>query len=297
MSRFSKKNSGIINYQDLKGPKMKLFYWILFSLLVITAFVCVAPPLWVLLSSLKDIKEFYAIPPTIIPRTFHPQKLIDSWNTLKFGGYYVNTFEVAAGTIASAILFNGLAGYVLSRLRPKGSKVILLVMLWTMMLPNSIAMVPLFKTFLKLPLLHISLINTYWPMWLMAGANAFYVLMFKSFFDGIPMTLVEAARLDGCDNLGIFRKVILPLSKPILMVVLIFTLNGTWSDFFWPLLVLNNQEKYTVIVRIFQMRSTAGMSEDIIMSALTFAIVPPAILFIFFQKYIMQGFTMSGIKG
>jgi multiple sugar transport system permease protein len=209
----------------------------------------------------------------------------------------VNTLEVAMGTIISAILFNGLAGYVLSRLRPKGSKFILLVMLWTMMLPHSIAMVPLFKNILRVPLLHISLINTYWPMWLMAGANDFFILMFKSFFDGIPMTLVEAARLDGCNNLGIFRQVILPLSKPVLMVVLIFTLNGTWSDFFWPFLVLNDKNKFTVIVRIFDMRGGAGFSEDVVMAALTFAIVPPAILFIFFQKYIMQGFTMSGIKG
>lgn len=297
MARLSEKNVGVLNYQDLKSPKIKLLYWTCFSILLIVALLCLAPPLWVISSSLKDIKEFYAIPPTIIPRSFQPHKLLDAWNELNFWKYYANTFAVAAGTIISSIIFNGMGGYVLSRLKPKGSSLIAILMLWTMLLPHSVAMVPLFKNFLKLPLLHISLINTYWPMWLMAGANAFFVLMFKSFFDGIPMSLVEAARIDGCSNLGIFTKIILPLSKPILMVVLIFTLNSTWSDFFWPYLVLNDQNKYTVIVKIFQMRGNGGFSEDIVMAALTFAIIPPSIMFIIFQKHIMQGFTMSGIKG
>jgi multiple sugar transport system permease protein len=296
MSRFGEKNTGIINYMDLRHPGVKFLYWVLFAFMLIVAFMCFAPPIWVLLSSMKDIKEFFMVPPTIIPKTFHPEKLIETWNKMNFFRYYINTFEVAAGTITVSIICNGLAGYVLSRLKPRGSSVIFMLMLWSMMLPNSVSMVPLFKNIVSFPIIGVNLTNTFIPMWLMAGANAFYVIVFKSFFDGIPKSLIEAARLDGCSDLGIFSRIVLPLSKPVMMVIVIFSLNATWGDFFWPYLVLKDTKMYTVMVKIFTMKGNGGYSMDLQMVALTFAIIPPAILFIFFQKYIMQGFTLSGIK-
>lgn len=298
MSTFDKKNAGLICYQDLKKPGIKLLYWIFFALMLFIAFICIAPPVWVILSSMKDIKEFFQIPPTIIPKSFHPEKLVEAWTQIKFYKYYINTLEITLGTVVFSVVFNGLLGFVLSRLKPKGSSVIFLMVVWTMMLPNSISMVPLFKNIIKMPLIHINISNTFWPLWLMAGANAFFVLVFKGFFDGIPKALIEAARLDGCNDMSIFFKVVLPLSKPVIMVVLIFTLNNTWSDFFWPYLILKDPQLYTVIVRIYTMKAASGgYTMDLQMVALTFAIIPPAILFLIFQKYIMQGFTLSGIKG
>lgn len=297
MSKFENKSSGLLNSIDYRNPGVKVLYFILFGIMLMVALVCLAPPLWIMLSSVKDIKEFYQVPPTIIPKSFQPEKIVEVWNKLNFMKYYINTFELAAGTIICAILFNGMTGYVLSRLKPKGSRVIFVLIMWTMMLPNSVGMIPLFKNIVSLPLLHINLSNSFLPLWLMAGANAFYVVMFKGFFDGIPISLIEAARLDGCNNLGIFYRIILPLSKPIIIVVLIFTLNSTWSDFFWPYLILKDPNKYTVMVKIFTSKQSTGFPMDIMVVSLLFAIIPPAILFMFFQKYIMQGFTLSGIKG
>lgn len=289
---------GIISKYDMRNPWIKILYGFIWFCMILAVLVCFIPPLWVMTSALKDSREFFSVPATIIPRSWHPEKLWDTWNMLNFGKAYLNTLSVLCGSLVVSLVCNGMLGYVLSRLKPRGSKIVLSLVLWTLMLPQSVSQVPLFKNFLSLPILGINITETYLPMWLLAGANAFYVLVFKSFFDSIPQSLIEAARLDGCNNLSIFFRIMMPLSKPVLMVITIFTINASWSDFFWPYLVLGSRtELYTVMVKIFYMAGSTGYSEDIQVVALIFTIIPPAILFLFFQRYIMSGFTLSGIKG
>lgn len=301
-SKFSKKKdaqaAGIISKFDMQNPSVKVLYGVIWFFMILAVLICFLPPLWCMTSALKDSREFFSVPATLIPRSFHPEKLWETWEMLNFGQAYINTVIVLCGSLVMSLVCNGMMGYVLSRLRPRGYKLVLSLVLWTLMLPQSVSQVPLFKNFLSLPILGINITESYLPMWLLAGANAFYVLIFKSFFDGIPQSLIEAARLDGCTNLGIFFRVMLPLSKPVLMVIAIFTINASWSDFFWPYLVLGSRsELYTVMVKIFYMAGSSGYSEDIQVVALIFTIIPPTILFLFFQRYIMSGFTLSGIKG
>ena len=301
-SKFDKKKDaqamGIISKFDMQNPCVKVLYGLIWFFLILAVLLCFVPPLWCMTSALKDSREFFSVPATIIPRSFHPEKLWETWEMLNFGQAYINTVIVLCGSLVMSLVCNGMMGYVLSRLRPRGYKLVLSLVLWTLMLPQSVSQVPLFKNFLSLPILGINITESYLPMWLLAGANAFYVLIFKSFFDSIPQSLIEAARLDGCTNLGIFFRVMLPLSKPVLMVIAIFTINASWSDFFWPYLVLGSRsELYTVMVKIFYMAGSSGYSEDIQVVALIFTIIPPTILFLFFQRYIMSGFTLSGIKG
>ena len=301
-SKFDKKKDaqamGIISKFDMQNPSVKVLYGLIWFFLILAVLLCFLPPLWCMTSALKDSREFFSVPATLIPRSFHPEKLWETWEMLNFGQAYINTVIVLCGSLVMSLVCNGMMGYVLSRLRPRGYKLVLSLVLWTLMLPQSVSQVPLFKNFLSLPILGINITESYLPMWLLAGANAFYVLIFKSFFDSIPQSLIEAARLDGCTNLGIFFRVMLPLSKPVLMVIAIFTINASWSDFFWPYLVLGSRsELYTVMVKIFYMAGSSGYSEDIQVVALIFTIIPPTILFLFFQRYIMSGFTLSGIKG
>lgn len=301
-SKFSKKKdaqaTGIISKFDMQNPSVKVLYGVIWFFMILAVLICFLPPLWCMTSALKDSREFFSVPATLIPRSFHPEKLWETWEMLNFGQAYLNTIFVLCGSLVMSLVCNGMMGYVLSRLRPRGYKLVLSLVLWTLMLPQSVSQVPLFKNFLSLPILGINITESYLPMWLLAGANAFYVLIFKSFFDSIPQSLIEAARLDGCTNLGIFFRVMLPLSKPVLMVIAIFTINASWSDFFWPYLVLGSRsELYTVMVKIFYMAGSSGYSEDIQVVALIFTIIPPTILFLFFQRYIMSGFTLSGIKG
>ena len=121
--------------------------------------------------------------------------------------YYYNSLVIIIGNLIFCLFFNGILGYVLSRLRPKGYKLAFLMIFWTMLVPHSMNMVPLYMSFVEVPLLKINLINTYLPLFIMAGANAYEALLFKNFFDGIPDSYVEAAKIDGCTNLGIFFKI------------------------------------------------------------------------------------------
>lgn len=287
---FESKRVGVISDIDYKQKSVKIVYWLIFIFAVLVAFVCIAPPLWVILSSFKDTKEFYQIPPTLFPKTWDFSKLTNAWKTLDFLKYYKNTFIITIGSILSAIIFNGLSGYVLSKLKPKGWTVVFAVIMGSMMIPAQVSMVP---TYINIVNLHM--LNTYWPMILMAGYNAFLTIVFKSFFDGIPSALIEAAQIDGCTRLGVFFRIVLPLSKAVMFTAAILSFNAAWGDFFWPLLVLKDRSVYTIMVEVYTVQQNIAQDQALII--LTFAIIPPAIMFVFFQKYIMQGMTMSGIKG
>lgn len=286
---------GIIGASEAKRPLVRVGIGVMYALMILICIFCLFPPAWILLSSFKDVKEFFAIPPTIIPRSFHPEKLGQTWQQLHFMKYYLNTFIMAAGDLVFCLVVNGLCGYVLSRLKPKGHQLVFALILWTMMMPTSTSMVSLFMTFLDFPVLG-NLTNSYLPMWIMAAANPFNVLLFKSFFDSIPMSYIEAARIDGCTNLGIFARIIMPLSKPIIMVISIFSFTASWDNFIWPYLVLKNPEMYTVSLKLFTMASS-HIPMDMQIVAILFAIIPPSIIFLLFQKHIMAGFTLSGVKG
>ena len=267
MSKLSNKNSGAIVFTDLKRPSVKIGYALIIIIMVLCSVICVFPPLWVMVSSLKDIKEFLSIPPTIIPHSFHPEKLVETWNMMNFTSSYLNTLWVAIGSVVCAIVFNGLMGYVLSRLKPAGTVLVFSLMLWTMMLPNTVGLVPLYKH-----IINVKMLNSFIPLWLMRGASAYYVIVFKSFFDSISKEYIEAARIDGCTDLMIFFRIVVPLSKPVIMVITLFTLNGVWSDFLWPYLTLTDKKLFTVMVKLYRMGTNYSIDKKMI--AMTFAIIP-----------------------
>ncbi|WP_197081168.1 carbohydrate ABC transporter permease [Gordoniibacillus kamchatkensis] len=291
----AKESAGIIGKLDFRSRSIRVLYGFIFIVLIVVSLACLLPPLWVLSSSLKDIKEFFAIPPTLIPHTLQFDKLWETWSQLNFTRLYANTLLMTVGMVAFSILFNGLMGYFFAVLKPAGHRFVFVLVLWTMLLPNTLGMVPIFKNIIDFPVLGVNLTNTFWPMWMMAGAHAFYVIVFKGFFEGIPQALIDAAKIDGGTRLAIFFRIVVPLSMPVMMAITIFTVNATWADFFWPYMVLKDKSMWTVIVAIFNLRTVVPL--DIQFIALTFAIIPPALLFLFFQKYIMQGFTFSGIRG
>lgn len=290
MSRLQKKDNGIITWSDLKKPSVRILYYTIFAICIIFTIISIAPPLWVFLSSFKDIKEF-TLEPTLIPKKFDFSKFVKTWNDLKFYKYYINSFISIAGSLVCAIVFNGLLAFAISIIKPKGSKFIYSLVLGSLMVPATTSLVPLFININKL-----GLSGTFYPLWFSIGANAFYVVLFKQFFDTLPKSIIEAARLDGCNNLQLFLRIVMPLSKPITMVVAMYAINAAWSDFLLPYLVLNNTGLETVMVRLFQFRN--GKTADVdILRAIVFAVIPLVILFTAFQKQITQSNSYSGIKG
>ncbi len=293
----SRKNR-LINGMNLNKPAIRLLYRLMFLAAALLALICLFPPLWTILSGFKDLKEFLAAAPTILPHSFHPEKLWLVWNKYGFLKYYMNSVFMAAGDLLFSILFNALFGYALSKIKPKGTPLLVKILFWTVLMPNTVSMVPIYKNIIHFPLLHTSLINTFLPMWFMSGANAFFVLLFKGFFDGIPTSLIEAADLDGCGMAGIFARIMLPLSKPIIFVVAIFTLNGSWANFFWPYMTINELNMKTMMVRLFDLSLISRVTADIRMLAILLAMLPPAVIFLFLHRRIMDGgLNVSGIKG
>lgn len=297
ITRFSSKTTGLLNFSDLKKVRFKTLYWCMFAILSIVALACLLPIIWIALSGLKDIDEMYAIPPTIIPKTFHPEIIPEVWSKVNVINYFKNSVFLILGCWACDIIINGLAGYVLSRIKPVGSKLIETLIFWSMLLPG-ISMVPLYMTFVDVPLIHANLVGSYIPIWVMAGANAFNVLLFRNFFNSIPMSYIEAARLDGCNNLGIFGRIIMPLSKPIIMVVSIFSITGTWGNFLWPYLILGNTPREPVAVMLYRLGTgLTGLMQNEYMVLLIISIIPMIIMYALFSNQIMGGMDIGGIKG
>ena len=295
-SRFAGKTTGVLSFVDMKKPGNKVIYWAMFVLMVTVALVCVLPPLYILISSFKTTRELMQIPIQIFPEEWSIDKFVKIWNNLDFGTYYLNTFKIIIGSILFSILSNGLAGYVISCLKPRGSALYATLILWTMLLPSTLSFVASFQNMVDMPITHWNLTNTYWPMWFSSGANAFQILLYKNFFDSIPRALVEAATLDGAGKAKIFTKIILPLSVPIISVDAIFTMTGCWGDFMFPYLILTDNKKKTVMLAIYNMSIVQKYSIDEQLVGIVFSIVPPIILFFFLQKYIMGGLTLGGVK-
>lgn len=288
-------DKGILTNADMKQRKYKLLYTgIILFLVIYTTILCVLPVVWVILSGFKNAQELYRVPAPFLPETIDLSKLLKVWKELKFYEYYANTFTMAGGAVLLNITFSGLAGYVLSKLKPKGSGVVFKIFFWVMLLPGGMGLIPLYKSFIDFPVLHVSLIGTYWPIWLMA-VNVFDIILFKNFFDGISTQIVEAARIDGANDVRIFTKILLPLSMPICITVAIFTFNGQFGQFLWPLLVLGD-EKTTVGVQLYHMKS-GNYTMDYHMLALLFSIIPQAVVYAIFQKRIIGGINVGGVKG
>ena len=293
--RFENKNTGLLQQSDLRTVRGKISYWMIFAILMLCSLVFLLPVIWVLLSGFKDTREFLSVTGSIFPESYDFSKFATAFGRFSLGKYYINSFALVAGQLVFSITVTGLGGYALSRIKPIGSQIVATLILWTLLFPGSMSLIPLFQSFCDLPYLHINLTDSYWPVFLMAGANAFNVLLFKSFFDGIPMSYLEASKIDGASNMGIFFKIILPLSKPIVMVVAIFTFNGAWSAFLWPYLIIKSDNIQVLAVKLYTIKGSVEIAEY--MRILLFSIIPPAIMFSLFSKQIMGGLNMSGIKG
>ncbi|HCC38208.1 MAG TPA: carbohydrate ABC transporter permease [Treponema sp.] len=284
-----KTNNGFIRELELKDSSVRLVYNIFLITGIVIAVVSVAPLFWVILSGFKEVREF-ARETSIFPKRIDFAGYIKTWKDLRIGLYFRNSLISVVGSVICAVFFNGLLGYALSKIKPVGSKLVFGLVLWSMLIPATVSVVPLFMNISRL-----RLTGTFIPLWLSIGANAFFVILFKEFFDDLPQSFVEAARIDGAADFTIFMRIAVPLSKAIIMVIVIYAINAAWSDFLLPYLVLKNSNFETVMVRLFEFR--AGRISDVdVLRAIVFIMLPPVILYFIFQKQITQISLRSGIR-
>ena len=285
-----KKPSGMILEIEYKQPKVKVVRFLIYTIWILASIAFLLPILWMMLSSLKGTKEFLQVPPTLFPENPNLFKFIEVWKKSSVGSAYLSTFIMVAGEVLCDLFLNGLAGYSLSRLKPKGYQTVLVIITWLMMVPHNLSMVPKFISFINL-----GLSDSYIPFWMMAGCNLFHVLLFKNFFDTIPSAFVEAARIDGCTELGIFAKIVAPLSKPIIITNAIFTFTAGWGDFLFPYLLIKETNMQPISIKLFTLKEVLPVDEYLVI--LIWAIIPPLIVFFLLQKYIMGGVDGGGVKG
>ncbi|MFA7561737.1 MAG: carbohydrate ABC transporter permease, partial [Candidatus Izemoplasmatales bacterium] len=302
------KRGGIFNFTDYKFDWMKVFYFVIFIFLFITVIISIFPPLWLLLSSFKDTSEVLTSNFKLFPQSIELRRIIDVWNQFDFGRFYLNSFLLVAGALVSSILFNGLLAYAVAVIKPRGYKVIDLLVMSTLMIPAIINISPLYMNIVNLFNSLSNLFGTnvwnipyfsYLPLWLIYGANAYYYVLFRVYFSKIPTALFEAARIDGASNWQMFRHVLAPLSVPIISVVGIFTINAAWSDFLLPSLMTQiNQNEQPIMVKLYNMYANqmAQVTLQERLMTIMFSIIPPIVLFAFFQKKIAENVATTGLK-
>lgn len=301
MKRFSQKQAGLLIASDLKTTKGKAIYWTFFVILLIASLIALIPCLWMIATAFKDTKEIYSQEYHFFPANMSPSNLwgriTEAWTALKFGKSILNTLLMSIGEWAFGISFCALGGYSISKLRPTGSRLVFSIILWIMLMPSSVRTVPLYMTFAKFPIGGISFMNTYWPMFLMAAANCFNILLFKNTFDGIPDSLIEAAEIDGAHFMYIFIKIVIPLSMPVLIYASIGLLSVAWGDFFFPYLLLTDNSIQTLPVKTYMMNRDNALKMNTYMMGLIIASVPSFLIFVLFQRNITGGINVGGVKG
>jgi len=288
----------LISSAQLNRPRGKIIYRVVLTLvIVIFTLVFIGPMYFLFSDGLKSTQEAIQVPPTIIPAHLHPGTYVTAWSRVGIGRLLFNTLYYAFGALALQLVFDVAAAYALSKLRPVLGNVIFLMMLATLMIPATVLVVPQYLTMASLPILHLNLIGSPEAIWLPSVANAFNIFLLKRFFDSIPRELMDAAAMDGSPPLRTLRKVVLPMSRPILGVVSIFAVVAVWKDFLWPLLVEEgyNPSRETLNVGIWQ--AVATTPQNIIIAASAIAAVPTVVFFLIFQRNIMSGLTAGALKG
>ena len=284
---------GIISHADRRRPLIQYGLPVIQVLLFIGVVVAgVGPLLWLLKSGLSTSQDIVRGPMQLWPSGIQWQNIPNAWNQVQIGSYLGNTAIIAIGSLISTLFVCTTGAFVLSVLRPRWGPVITGAVLATLFLPGVISLVPLYLTILKMPVLGVNLQNTFWAVWLPQAAGAFNILVMKRYFDAIPRELIEAARIDGASNLRLFTALILPMSKPIIGVVALLTVIGSWKDYLWPLLVLPDPKLQPISVALPRVAQTTEISLQ--MSALFLAVLIPVVLFLVFQKQFLRGVGMSG---
>jgi putative chitobiose transport system permease protein len=265
----------------------------LYGLLSAIAIAMLLPLLWLLSTALKSAGEnIFEFPPRFIPQQPTLQNFITVWQTNPFGRYFINSTIVAVLTVGLTLLICSLAAYPLARLSFRGRELMFSLIVSTILIPFQIVMIPLYILTVQL-----GLRNSYLGLIFPYIASAFGIFLMRQAFQGVPKELEEAARMDGCSELGIWWNIMLPATRPALVTLAIFTFIGSWSDFLWPLIILDQPEYYTLPIGVAKLAGSFSLDWRLIAAGSVISVLPAILLFVFLQRYIVPTETSSGVKG
>jgi multiple sugar transport system permease protein len=248
------------------------------------------PFIWMILSAFKTESEVMQIPPTLWPDKFTFENFVNLFENMNFALYLKNTIIIVLCSFIGLFL-NAMAGYGFAKFQFKGKEKLFYLVLATMMIPGQVTMIPVY-----LILNEMHLTNTMVGIVLPGLVGAFGIFLFRQFMSTIPDELLEAARLDGASEFRVFMQIVLPICKPILAVQGILTFIAGWNSFLWPLIIANDENLYTLSVALSLLKGQYGGNFALQMAGSTFMVVPIIVIFMFFQKYIIESYTISGMK-
>lgn len=269
------------------------WFWKVLAMLVLASvsIFILFPAAWMISTSLKPDDQVALT--NWIPNPIVWKNYIKAWNSVPFTRYTINTAVYALVVVAADVISNSLVAYGFAKLRFPGRNVLFGVLLATMMIPGMVTMIPQYVLFAKL-----KWVGSYLPLVVPHFfAGAFFTFLIRQFFLGVPEELSEAARIDGASELWIWWRVVMPLSKPVLATVAIFSFEGAWNDYVGPVLYLSNSKLYTLQIGLAMFKSTSDTQWQHLMAASIVVMLPIIVLFSAFQRYFVEGAAVSGIKG
>jgi multiple sugar transport system permease protein len=277
-----------------RGERMRRL--IVYAILFFVAVLFFVPFFWSVSTSLKTLPESVGF--HLLPKHPSVHAYDEALTSFNFKRYFANSVFIATVVTLSNLFLASLGGYAFARLRFPGREALFFLVLGTLMIPNELRLVPVFQMLTDMPLVHWHLIGSYQGYFIIRLVTATNLFLMRQYFLTIPKDYEEAAKLDGAGYFKTYWRVMLPLAGPALAAVTILEFQGTWNDFFWPLVVfLGNQDLYTLPLGIYQFRTQFYTLWPQLMAASVIAIVPIAAIYVFFQRYFVAGVTAAGVKG
>jgi len=266
---------------------------VIYGLLIILGILFALPFVWLVSTSLKVDSQLFVMPPIWIPDPIKWSNYRDALNYIPFWLYLKNTLIIAIPSTFGMLLSSSLVAYGFSRVQWPGRDVVFILVLASMMLPYQVTMIPLFIVFRNL-----GWIGTFKPLIIPSFfGGPFYIFLLRQFYLTLPMELSDAAKIDGCSEFGIYYRIILPLSKPALSTVALFSIMAYWNDFLAPLIYLEDDAKYTLALGLQQFQRQFGMEWAMLMATSVVITLPIIVLFFVTQKTFVQGIALTGLKG
>ena len=261
------------------------------TFLLAMTFVILAPVLWFVLSSFKDATDLGARPPKILPTRWAFENYTEAFQMYSYMRYFMNSVIVTTIATILTLLINSMAAYAFAKYNFRGRDGLFVMTLAMIMIPLEVILIPIY-----LVVSSLGLVNTYWGMIIPAAATPTGVFIIRQYMLTIPDELIEAARIDGAGEFRIFARIVLPLCRPALAVVAIFSILWRWNDFLWPLLIAQKEELYTLPVALALLNGQLVVPYNIVLAMSVMSIIPVLFMFVFMQRQIIQGIAQTGMK-
>ena len=290
----------MLSSKDRRNPQIKLFMLLGGAFLIFMALVTLAPVAWMVVGSFRTAAEMYSIPQKFLPASYQMGNYESAFKLMPFALYVSNSLVLCLGVVAGQVLTAAMAGYALSKLRVKFADAWILLFLTSLMVPMELLALPQYLLMRHFPLgpglPGVNILDSYAALILPSVFSAFAIFVAKDAMDGVPREILDAARIDGCNEWTVFRRFALPMVRPSLGILTVFAFVGQWNSFFWPLIVVNNPDYFPLMLGVQKLIDT-GEPWNVVMAALTLSTIPSVILLLLFQRTLVRGIAYTGMYG